>query len=55
MCLSQDRNDRTWDTGKMCVRKMEFIAVEEVIGEFAANGVIGLAPSDSKISIIDQL
>jgi hypothetical protein len=45
MCLYQVKNNRTWDTGKMCVRQMEFIATEEIIGEFAANGVIGLAPT----------
>ena len=56
MCLYQVRNERTWDTGKMCVRSMEFIAAEEVIGEFYANGVIGLAPTkNTKINIIEQL
>jgi hypothetical protein len=56
MCLYQVRNDRTWDTGKMCVRNMEFLAAEEVIGEFAANGVVGLAPSkDDKTNFVANL
>ena len=35
---------------------MQFIATEEIIGEFTANGVLGLAPTkQGKQSIIDQL
>ena len=45
ICLYQVRNDRSWDTGKMCVHQMQFLAAEEVIGDFAASGVIGLAPT----------
>lgn len=40
----------------MCVKNMQFIATEEIIGEFTANGVLGLAPTkQGKQSIIDQL
>lgn len=31
----------------MCVRQMPFLAVSEVYGDFAANGVIGLAPTEN--------
>ena len=53
MCLYQVRNDRTWDTGKMCVRQKEFLAAEEVVGDFGANGVVGLAPV--RDNFIDEL
>ena len=56
ICLSQVTNERTWETGKMCVQNMEFVATEEVIGEFTANGVLGLAPTKKgQQSFIDQL
>lgn len=29
----------------MCVRNMPFISVTKIIGDFEANGVIGLAPN----------
>ena len=29
----------------MCVRNMPFISANRVIGEFEANGIIGLAPN----------
>ena len=56
MCLSQSRNDRTDDTGKLCVNKsFEFGVVNSVVGEFAANGVVGLAPSHSSQSFVNAL
>ena len=30
----------------MCVNSLNFIAAEEVVGDFSANGVLGLAPTD---------
>ena len=44
MCLVQTRNDRTDNTGKLCVRNMPFVSVSGIIGDFNANGIIGLAP-----------
>jgi hypothetical protein len=37
----------------MCVKNMEFIATEEIMGDFAANGVLGLAPVED--GIIDMM
>jgi hypothetical protein len=34
---------------------MPFIAVDNVIGKFEANGVLGLAPSKDERSIVTQL
>jgi len=34
MCLYQTRNDRSADTGKMCVRNQPFVSVTKIIGEF---------------------
>jgi len=45
MCLYQTRNARTLGSGRMCVRNMPFASVTKIIGEFEANGVIGLAPN----------
>jgi hypothetical protein len=39
----------------MCVRNMPFVSVSKVIGDFEANGVIGLAPNDDKRSYLNQL
>jgi len=44
MCLVQNRNDRRDDTGRLCVRNMPFVSVSGIIGDFEANGIIGLAP-----------
>ena len=33
------------DYGRMCVSRIKFIAVEEIIGNFEANGILGLAPT----------
>jgi len=52
MCLKQARNDRTDDTGSFCVGEMEFLVAESLIGDFEANGVLGLAPTGGKMSII---
>ena len=44
------------DFGRMCVNSLNFIVAEEIIGEFDANGVLGLAPSeDPKQSYVDTL
>lgn len=56
MCLYQTREDRSMDFGRMCVNSLNFIAAEEIIGEFDANGVLGLAPwDDPQQSYIDTL
>lgn len=56
MCLIQSRNDRSDDTGKLCVNKsFEFGVVNTVVGEFAANGIVGLAPSRSSQSFVNAL
>lgn len=40
----------------MCVNSLNFIAAEEVVGDFSANGVLGLAPTDDpEQSYIDTL
>jgi hypothetical protein len=44
MCLVQTRNDRNDNSGRLCVRNMPFISVGGIIGDFNANGIIGLAP-----------
>lgn len=55
MCLYQVQNDRTTETGKLCVKDLEFVDVTDVIGDFSANGILGLAPSHSEKSIVTQL
>lgn len=56
MCLYQIRDNRTMDSGRMCANSLEFIIAEDVIGDFEANGVLGLAPwDDPKQSYIDTL
>lgn len=55
MCLYQTRNDRSDSTGKMCVRNQPFVSVTKLIGEFQANGVIGLAPNSHDKSYVNQL
>jgi hypothetical protein len=45
MCLIQTLNDRTDDTGRICVSNMPFFVPETTLGEFEAEGVLGLAPS----------
>ena len=55
MCLTQNMNDRTDYTGRLCVRNMPFVLVTGIIGSFAANGVVGLAPHMHDKSYINQL
>lgn len=55
MCLKQNRNSRTDETGEFCVNDMEFLLAHSVMGGFEANGVVGLAPSGGDNSIIEQL
>jgi hypothetical protein len=47
MCLYQTREERTDDTGVMCVRQMPFLLSESIIGNFEANGVVGLSPGEN--------
>ena len=43
-------------TGKLCVdQTFEFGLVTEIIGDFPANGMVGLAPSDAKTSFVNAL
>jgi hypothetical protein len=37
----------------MCVRNMPFVSVTKILGDFEANGVIGLAPNDDKRSYLN--
>ena len=55
MCLYQTRNARTQSTGRMCVRNMPFISANKVIGDFEANGIIGLAPNTQNDAYVNQL
>ena len=55
MCLKQLRNMRTDESGSFCVKEQEFLLAKTVIGDFEANGVLGLAPGDNPNSIINSL
>ena len=55
MCLYQIRNDRTLQSGRMCVRNMPFVLTTKIIGDFEANGVIGLAPNPKNGAYVNQL
>lgn len=55
MCLYQTREDRTDDTGGLCVRQMTFVLADSIIGTFEANGIFGLAPGSNEQSYIDQM
>jgi hypothetical protein len=55
MCLYQTSNNRDDSSGKMCVTQMPFISVQSLIGNFEANGIIGLAPNNHERSYINQL
>ena len=40
----------------MCVDSFKFIAADEIIGDFEANGILGLAPGEnSELSYIEAL
>jgi hypothetical protein len=55
MCLVQTRNERTDNSGTLCVRNMPFVSVSGIIGDFNANGIVGLAPHMHERSFINQL
>ena len=55
MCLYQTRNDRTDQTGRMCVRSHKFLAANTIKGSFDANGILGLAPAKDDRSIVSKL
>ena len=55
MCFIQSREARSMETGKYCVENFDFIASKEVIGNFEANGIIGLAPVNDGRSIVRAL
>lgn len=55
MCLSQNRDERTDATGKICVRGMPFVLVDNINGDFGANGVFGLAPGSDATSYLENL
>ena len=55
MCLYQPQNDRSFDSGRLCVRQMPFFLPTTTIGELQADGVLGLAPSLEGRSYIEQL
>ena len=47
--------NRTDSTGRLCVRSMPFVLIDNIIGEFEANGIIGLAPHMHEKSYVGQL
>ena len=55
MCQYQTRNDRTDSSGRMCVRWQKFMAVDDIEGDFEANGIFGLAPVHDDRSYIRNL
>lgn len=55
MCLRQTRNDRTQFSGGYCLPSMEFLMANSVIGDFEANGVLGLAPSGPITNYVQAL
>lgn len=57
LCLYQIRNDRYFNTGKMCSAEQEFVAISNIIGggDFEANGVLGLAPVAGTMSFVNNL
>lgn len=55
MCLYQISNNRNDNTGNMCVKDMPFISTQSIIGDFEANGIIGLAPNNHERSYINKL
>lgn len=55
ICVLQTTNKKTDKSGKLCVRQMPFLAVDEITGEFGANGILGLGPSNDKRSYVNQL
>ena len=55
MCLKQQRDNRTLASGSYCVKNQEFLLASSVIGGFNANGVIGLAPTGSSLSYIENM
>lgn len=57
MCLDQiqHRGERSFETGRLCVKNQTFIAVELIQGDFGANGILGLAPTQSSNSFIKTL
>lgn len=55
ICLNQNRNDRRDDTGRLCVRNMPFVSINEIVGTLKAMGIVGLAPNNNEKSFINQL
>jgi hypothetical protein len=57
MCLwqSEHRSERNKESGRLCVANQTFLAVESVKGDFPANGIVGLAPSDDSRSFVWNL
>lgn len=43
------------DTGKLCVSKLDILAVNTIVGKFNSNGVLGLAPGGYAVSVIQRL
>lgn len=59
MCLWQvdDPDKRTFESGKLCVKTQEFLAVDMIYPEktFSENGVLGLAPTETMKSIVKTM
>lgn len=53
MCLKQMRNMRTETTGTFCLKQHPMLVAYSIVGEFEANGVVGLAPGDGDNSVIE--
>lgn len=50
-------DDRTYDTGRLCIKGLEFTAISKIEGEgeFVSNGIIGLAPVPGPWNYVEQL
>jgi hypothetical protein len=55
MCVHQWSDFRSFATGRTCVDGFEFISATSQIGEMNSNGVIGMAPTGSANSFVEQL
>jgi len=55
MCLIQNRQERTNQSGRLCVRSMPFLSITWIDGPFMASGLVGLAPGGGEYSYVEQL
>ncbi len=53
--MYQVSNNRNNATGRLCVDDMKFVSVNKLLGNFEANGIVGLAPNSHERSYINKL